>query len=102
MLTGRLQLDPSAFGECFHPEVGEELVGGPELGAGVPASALAPQPFAAAATAVSAQAEDASRTEGEAILVNAGTASLVAVGFTLADAGRSAGAARVSLIALAV
>jgi uncharacterized membrane protein len=56
----------------------------------------------APATAVSAQAEDASRTEGEAILVGAGTASLVAVGFTLVDAGRSTGAARISLIARAV
>ena len=63
---------------------------------------LAVAPMGAAATAVSAQAEDASRTEGEAILVGAGTASLVAVGFTLVDAGRSTGAARVSLIALAV
>jgi uncharacterized membrane protein len=63
---------------------------------------VAVMPMGAAATAASAQAEDASRTEGEAILVGAGTASLVAVGFTLVDAGRSAGAARVSLIALAV
>ena len=63
---------------------------------------LAVAPMGAAATAVSAQAEDASRSEGEAILVGAGTASLVAVGFTLLDAGRSTGAARVSLIALAV
>ena len=63
---------------------------------------IAVGPMGSAATAVSAQAEDASRTEGEAILVGAGTASLVAVGFTLADAGRSAGAERVSLVALAV
>jgi uncharacterized membrane protein len=63
---------------------------------------LAVAPLGAAATAVSAQAEDASRTEGEAILGGAATASLVAVGFILVDAGRSAGAARVWLIALAV
>jgi uncharacterized membrane protein len=63
---------------------------------------LAITPMGAAATAASAQAEDASRTEGEAIFVGAGTASLVAVGFTLVDAGRSAGAMRISLIALAV
>jgi uncharacterized membrane protein len=63
---------------------------------------LAITPLGAAATAASAQAEDASGTEGEAVLLGAGTASLVAVGFTLVDAGRSAGVARVSLIALAV
>jgi uncharacterized membrane protein len=59
-------------------------------------------PMGAAATAASAQAEDASRTEGEAILVGAGTSSLLAVGFTLAEAGRSTGAARAVLIALVV
>jgi uncharacterized membrane protein len=59
-------------------------------------------PMGAEATALSAQAEDASRTEGEAVLVGAGTASLVAVGFTLADAGSSTGTERGLLIALTV
>jgi uncharacterized membrane protein len=59
-------------------------------------------PMDAAATARSAVAEDASRTEGEAILLGAGTASLVAVGLTLVEAGRSTGATRAQLIALAV
>jgi uncharacterized membrane protein len=53
-------------------------------------------------TATSAKAEDASPTESEAVLVGAGTASLIAVGFTLAEAGRSGGATRVLLIALAM
>src|SRR5882724_996638 len=37
-LAGRLELDPRALGERLHPEVGEELVGGPEL----PACVVAP------------------------------------------------------------
>jgi uncharacterized membrane protein len=56
----------------------------------------------ATATARSAQAEDASRAASEAVLVGAGTASLVAVAFTLAEAGRSHGAHRHLLIGLAV
>jgi uncharacterized membrane protein len=56
----------------------------------------------ASGTATSAKAEDASPTETEAVLVGAGTASLIAVGFTLAEAGRSGGEARALLIALAV
>jgi uncharacterized membrane protein len=56
----------------------------------------------ASGTATSAKAEDASPTEAEAVLVGAGTASLIAVGFTLGEAGRSGGAARALLIALAV
>jgi uncharacterized membrane protein len=56
----------------------------------------------AAATALSAQVEDASRAASEAVLIGAGTASLVAVAFTLVEAGRRAGADRVLLIALAV
>lgn len=63
---------------------------------------LAVAPMNAAATARSAVSEDASRTEGEAILLGAGTASLVAVGLTLVEAGRSTGATRVLLIALAI
>jgi uncharacterized membrane protein len=51
---------------------------------------------------MSAKSEDASPTEAEAVLLGAGTASLIAVGFTLAEAGRSGGAARTLLIALAV
>jgi uncharacterized membrane protein len=56
----------------------------------------------ATATARSAQAEDASRAASEVVLVGAGTASLVAVAFTLAEAGRSHGAYRHLLIGLAV
>jgi uncharacterized membrane protein len=56
----------------------------------------------AAATAVSAQAEDASRTASEAVLIGAGNASLVAVAFTLVEAGHNAGADRALLIGLAV
>ena len=56
----------------------------------------------AAATAKSALSEDASRTKGEAVLLGAGTASLVAVGLTLVEAGRSTGGTRALLIALAV
>ena len=63
---------------------------------------VAVAPMNATATARSAVSEDASRTEGEAILLGAGTASLVAVGLTLVDAGRSTGATRALLIALAV
>ena len=59
-------------------------------------------PMNAAATARSAASEDASRTEGEAVLLGAGTASLVAVGLTLIEAGRSTGAPRALLIALAL
>ena len=58
--------------------------------------------FDASETASSAKAEDASPTEAEVILVGAGTASLIAVGFTLAEAGRTGGAARALLIALAM
>jgi uncharacterized membrane protein len=63
---------------------------------------LAVAPMNAVATARSAVSEDASRTEGEAVLLGAGTASLVAVGLTLLEAGRSTGATRALLIALAV
>jgi uncharacterized membrane protein len=56
----------------------------------------------AAATAVSAQAEDASRTASEAVLIGAGTASLVAVAFTLVEAGHADGVDRALLIGLAV
>ena len=63
---------------------------------------LSVAPMNAAATARSAVSEDASRTEGEAVMLGAGTASLVAVGLTLVEAGRSTGATRALLIALAV
>jgi uncharacterized membrane protein len=53
-------------------------------------------------TAGAAKADDASRPEADAILVGAGTASLLAVGFTLAEAGDSTGAERGLLIALAL
>jgi uncharacterized membrane protein len=56
----------------------------------------------AAGTAHLAKAEDASPSEAEAVIVGAGVASLVAVGFTLVEAGRSAGATRPLLIALAI
>jgi uncharacterized membrane protein len=56
----------------------------------------------AAETALAAQAEDASRTSGEAVLIAAGTASLVAVAFVLVEASQTSGATRGLLIALAV
>jgi uncharacterized membrane protein len=56
----------------------------------------------AAATARRAQAEDASRAASEAVLISAGTASLVAVAFTLVEAGRASGATRGLLITLSV
>jgi uncharacterized membrane protein len=59
-------------------------------------------PKDAAATARGAQAEDASRAASEAVLISAGSASLVAVAFTLAEAGRASGPTRGLLIALSV
>jgi uncharacterized membrane protein len=56
----------------------------------------------AAATATSAQNEEGSRRASEALLLGAGVASLIAVGFTLAAAGRQDHAARVALTVLAV
>jgi uncharacterized membrane protein len=56
----------------------------------------------AAATARVSQAEDASRAASEAVLIGAGTASLVAVATTLAEAGRASGATRGLLIALSI
>jgi len=53
-------------------------------------------------TAALAQGEEGSRRASEALLVAAGTASLIAVGFTLARAGRVHDDARAALIALAV
>jgi uncharacterized membrane protein len=56
----------------------------------------------AEATAHVAQAEDASRAAAEAVLLAAGAASLVAVAFTLGQAGRSDAPARGLLTALAL
>jgi uncharacterized membrane protein len=56
----------------------------------------------AAGTSQQAKAEDASPSEAEAVIVGAGVASLVAVGFTLVEAGKSSGATRALLIALAI
>ena len=56
----------------------------------------------AAATARIARAEDASRTAAEGILLAAGAASLVAVGFTLGQAGRAGSPGRGLLTALAL
>jgi uncharacterized membrane protein len=56
----------------------------------------------AAATGRLAQSEDASRTAAEALLLSASVASLLAVGFALAQAGREEGGARAALIVLAV
>jgi len=56
----------------------------------------------AARTERLARAEDASPTAAEGVLVGAGAASLVAVTFTLAAAGRAAPPARGLLIALAI
>jgi uncharacterized membrane protein len=47
----------------------------------------------AAATARIARAEDASRVEAESVLLGAGAASLVVVGFTLSQAGAAGGRA---------
>ena len=54
------------------------------------------------ATARIARAEDASRTAAEAILLAAGTASLVAVAFALGQAGHTGAPARGLLTALAL
>jgi uncharacterized membrane protein len=59
-------------------------------------------PLDSSATARAAKADDASRPEADAILLGAGTASLLAVGFTLAEAGNSTGTERGLLIALAL
>jgi uncharacterized membrane protein len=56
----------------------------------------------AAATARIARAEDASRAAAEAVLVGAGGASLLAVVFTLAQAGHADAPARGLLTALAI
>lgn len=55
----------------------------------------------AVATARLARAEDASRAGAETILISAGVTSLVAVGFTLAQAGHSHAPARGLMTALA-
>src|SRR4051794_5586089 len=55
-----------------------------------------------AATGRIARAEDSSRTAAEAILVGAGAASLLAVGFTLAQAGDAGSPERGLLTALAI
>ena len=56
----------------------------------------------AGATARIARAEDASRAASEAVLVGAGTASLVAVAFTLGQAGHAGAPERGLLTALAL
>ena len=56
----------------------------------------------AGATARLARAEDASRAAAEAVLLGAGAASLLAVGFTLAQASRTHASARGLLTALAL
>jgi uncharacterized membrane protein len=56
----------------------------------------------AAATARIARTEDASRAAAEAVLVGAGLGSLIAVAFTLAQAGRAVSPGRGLLTALAV
>jgi uncharacterized membrane protein len=56
----------------------------------------------AAQTSRHARAEDASRTAAESILLGAGAASLVAVGFTLGQAGRAGAPSRGLLTALAL
>jgi uncharacterized membrane protein len=56
----------------------------------------------AAATARIARAEDASRAAAEAVLLGAGVASLLAVVFTLAQAGAAAAPQRGLLTALAI
>ena len=56
----------------------------------------------AVATARIARAEDASHAAAEAVLLGAGAASLIAVAFTLAQAGRAHAPARGLLSALAI
>jgi uncharacterized membrane protein len=56
----------------------------------------------ASATARLARSEDASRAAAEAVLVAAGVTGLIAVAFTLAQAGRSAAPDRGLLTALAI
>jgi uncharacterized membrane protein len=56
----------------------------------------------AAATARTARAEDASRTAAEAVLLSAGAASLIAVVFTLAQAGHAGSPQRGLLTALTI
>jgi uncharacterized membrane protein len=56
----------------------------------------------AATTARRARAEDASRVAAEAVLIGAGAASLIAVGFTLVQAGSAHAPARGLLSALAI
>jgi uncharacterized membrane protein len=58
--------------------------------------------FDAAATARLARAEEGPRRTSEAVLLGAGTASLIAVGFALAQAGRTHHWHRVGLTALAL
>jgi uncharacterized membrane protein len=53
-------------------------------------------------TARIARAEDGSRTAAEAVQIGAGSASLLAVGFTLGQAGHAHAPARGLLIALAL
>jgi uncharacterized membrane protein len=53
-------------------------------------------------TAALAHEEDGSNAAGEPAIVGAGVASIVVVAFTLAEAGRAHGAARVAIVALAV
>jgi uncharacterized membrane protein len=55
-----------------------------------------------AATAQIARTEDASPVAAESVLIGAGAASLLAVGFTLAQAGKATAPARGLLTALAV
>lgn len=56
----------------------------------------------AVSTARMARAEDASRTAAEAVQIGAGSASLLAVGFTLGQAGHAHAPVRGLLIALAL
>jgi uncharacterized membrane protein len=58
--------------------------------------------YDAASTASHARSEDASRAAAEAVLLGAGAGSLLAVVFTLGQAGRAAGPDRGLLIALAI
>src|SRR5689334_15502407 len=45
-VTGGQQLTPSPFGKSLDAHRGEQVMGGPQLGAGVPAPVLPAQPFA--------------------------------------------------------
>ena len=63
ILTGRLQLQPSALDERLHAEVCEELVGDSQLLASIDTSAVAPKPLAVEEVGTSELHADAGASE---------------------------------------